>query len=101
MKDTTFHNIVNNEKHSSKLTDAGFAPRSGEKLWSVPVASSEDLDVAVQAAQKAFASWSKVPFETRQDKLRQLQKILVDNKQLLACIIGQETGKSVRYLLPS
>ncbi|KAH6884844.1 aldehyde dehydrogenase-like protein [Thelonectria olida] len=94
MKDTTFHNIVNNEIHPSKTTDAGLAPRSGEKLWAVPIASSEDLDVAVQSAQKAFVTWSKVPFEARQDKLRQLQKILVDNKQLLSDIIGQETGKS-------
>lgn len=94
--DATFYNIVNNETLSSKTTDAGLAPRSGEKLWKVPVATVEDLDAAVHAAQAAFPSWSALPVEARQDKLWQLQKILVDNKQLLCEIIGHETGKSVR-----
>ncbi|MBN9623176.1 MAG: aldehyde dehydrogenase family protein, partial [Actinobacteria bacterium] len=39
-------------------TTAVYGPATGEQIAEVPVASAADVDVAVEAAAKAFASWS-------------------------------------------
>jgi acyl-CoA reductase-like NAD-dependent aldehyde dehydrogenase len=92
----TFHNVINGELRESNQTHRGVNSRTEEALWPVPVARSEDLDEAVQAAQDAFKSWSKTPVSYRQDLIRKLATELLRYKQPLFEVIAQETGKSVR-----
>ena len=58
------YNWINNQRVSPVDTSAGvindIEPRSGKLLAKVPVSGTSDVDTAVQAAKKAFQSWSKV-----------------------------------------
>jgi hypothetical protein len=58
------YNWINNQRVSPVDTSAGvindIEPRSGKLLAKVPVSGTNDVDTAVQAAKKAFQSWSKV-----------------------------------------
>ena len=57
-------NWVNNERVEPVDTSSGaindIEPRSGKVLAQVPISGKKDVDIAVQAAKKAFRSWSKV-----------------------------------------
>ncbi len=41
------------------------SPVDGRELSKVPMSSKKELDAAVAAANKAFASWSKTPIKER------------------------------------
>ncbi|KIW29428.1 uncharacterized protein PV07_05243 [Cladophialophora immunda] len=56
-----FTNIVNDQPRHSERQYRGVDPTNKEALWDVPVASVADVDNAVEAASRAFASWSTLP----------------------------------------
>ncbi|CAI4217181.1 unnamed protein product [Parascedosporium putredinis] len=66
----TFYNIINGEKRSSAKVERGIDPRTEEELWDCPVASVEELDEAVAAAQKAFVTWSRTTVQERREIIR-------------------------------
>ncbi|KAL4734575.1 Aldehyde/histidinol dehydrogenase [Aspergillus similis] len=68
-----FWNIINGETRGSQRRHRGTDPRTGQLLWSCPVASKDDLDGAANAAQTAFRNWANMD---------------------IAYIICTETGKS-------
>jgi betaine-aldehyde dehydrogenase len=49
-----------------------YAPATGEQIAEVPVASPADVDVAVEAAAKAFPAWSLTTPGERQKALLKL-----------------------------
>lgn len=55
-----FINGQHYEGRSSRYAD-GFNPATGEICASVPLASTEDVAVAVAAAKAAFPAWSETP----------------------------------------
>ncbi|EAQ86824.1 aldehyde dehydrogenase [Chaetomium globosum CBS 148.51] len=89
-----FYNIVNDELRSSKETHRVTDPRTEEELWECPVATAEDFEDAVTAAQQAFTKWSQTTVPERQALLIQLADILRANASELASILMKETGKS-------
>ncbi|KAK3297839.1 aldehyde dehydrogenase [Chaetomium fimeti] len=89
-----FHNIVNDELRGSKETHRVVDPRTEEELWECPVATAEDFEDAVAAAQRAFTSWSQTTVPERQALLVKLADVLRDNADDLAGILMKETGKS-------
>ncbi|KAK4141163.1 aldehyde dehydrogenase [Dichotomopilus funicola] len=89
-----FHNIINDELRGSSETHRVTDPRTEEELWECPVASTQDFEHAVAAAQTAFAAWSQTTVAERQACLVQLADVLRENKEELAGILMRETGKS-------
>jgi succinylglutamic semialdehyde dehydrogenase len=68
-------------------------PATDELVWEGKSADAADVDRAVSAARRAFASWSALPFDERVGIAKRFAALLNDNKEELARTIGRETGK--------
>ncbi|KAI9656225.1 MAG: hypothetical protein M1821_004888 [Bathelium mastoideum] len=90
---TTFYNIVDGKQRGAKSHAHGVDPTTGEKSWDVPVATEQDLDDAVKAAQKAFESWSQVPIEQRKEKIRALFDLYAEYQEDFTNLLIKESGK--------
>ena len=84
---TSFDNIVDGKPRSASKFHQGVNPATGEKNWDVPIATEQDVDDAVKAANKAFVSWSQTPIEKRKEVYEQHTDDLVD-------LLNIETGKT-------
>jgi acyl-CoA reductase-like NAD-dependent aldehyde dehydrogenase len=89
-----FYNIINDELRSSPSTHRVTDPRTEEDLWPCPIATPQDFEDAVAAAQQAFPSWSQTTVAERQSCLIKLADVLKTHADTLASILMKETGKS-------
>ncbi|KAK3320650.1 aldehyde dehydrogenase domain-containing protein [Cercophora scortea] len=89
-----FFNVINDELRGSEKTHAVTDPRTEEDLWSCPIATADDFEDAVAAAQKAFTSWSLSTVLERQALLVKLADVLEEHADELTDILAKETGKS-------
>ncbi|HCW16935.1 MAG TPA: methylmalonate-semialdehyde dehydrogenase (CoA acylating), partial [Achromobacter sp.] len=71
----------------------GFNPATGEICASVPLASTEDVAVAVAAAKAAFPAWSETPALKRARILFNFKALLDQHQDELAELITREHGK--------
>jgi malonate-semialdehyde dehydrogenase (acetylating)/methylmalonate-semialdehyde dehydrogenase len=78
---------------SSKRTAKVFNPATGEQSAEVRLASTKDLDTAVQAAKKAFVTWSAKPPLQRARILFKFKELIEKNSEELTKIIVSEHGK--------
>jgi len=70
------------------------SPLDGTLLSTVPLSSSKDLDAAVQAAKKAFHTWSKIPIKERVQVFFKYKYLLEKNLKELAELCSEENGKT-------
>ena len=89
----TFTNIVNGEPRSAKNKYNGINPTTKEKLWDVPVASKEDVEDAVKAANEAHRKWSKKSWEERQEALNRFKDLYASYVDDLTELLLKEVGK--------
>lgn len=68
-------------------------PANEEVVASVATATVEQLEAAVEAAQKAFLGWSNTSFKDRQKKISQLVVLIKANADELAELLVREQGK--------
>jgi len=68
-------------------------PATGELVGSFTKSGPEDVDRAVAAAKKAFATWRLYPAPKRGELLFKVARILEDRKEDLAREMTQEMGK--------
>lgn len=68
-------------------------PANLESVASCPVASNEQLDQAVAAAQAAFPTWQKTGHQERRDTLHRIADEIESRCGELARLIVQEQGK--------
>lgn len=92
----TFHNIVDGKQRDGKAKHHGVNPATGEQLWPVPIGTQQDVDDAVDAAQKAFESWSQVPLEKRKSLIEKFKDHYMTYNDDMIDLMCQETGKPVR-----
>jgi malonate-semialdehyde dehydrogenase (acetylating) / methylmalonate-semialdehyde dehydrogenase len=71
------------------------SPIDGNLLSKVCLSSSSDLDNAVNAAKKAFLSWSKMPIKERVQVFFRYRNLLQKNLQNLAELCSEENGKTL------
>src|SRR3989338_3966995 len=57
--------------------------------------TENDADKAVEAAKKAFETWSEVPAPKRGEMLFEVAKLLKQNKERLAKLVTTEMGKQI------
>ncbi|MCB1055490.1 MAG: aldehyde dehydrogenase family protein, partial [Acidobacteria bacterium] len=74
-------------------------PSTEEIAGSVPEATAEDVDRAVEAASAAFEPWSRTSPAERADALRRLQRGVLRHRQELAELIATEVGAPLRMAL--
>ncbi|KAF7513834.1 hypothetical protein GJ744_006448 [Endocarpon pusillum] len=89
----TFANIVNGEPRSAKNKYNGIDPTTKEKLWDVPVASKEDVEDAVRAANEAYRKWSKKSWEERQEALNRFKDLYASYVDDLTELLLKEVGR--------
>jgi malonate-semialdehyde dehydrogenase (acetylating) / methylmalonate-semialdehyde dehydrogenase len=78
----------------SEKTEAVPNPATGEILAYVPLSNREDLDKAVEVANKAFQTWKDVAVPKRARILFRYQQLLVEHWDELARLVVLENGKN-------
>lgn len=73
-----------------------FCPATGDKLASCAEATSQDVDAAVNAAWKAFATWKKTTVKERATLLNKIADIIDAHTDELALIETLDNGKPIR-----
>src|SRR6476620_1780934 len=72
------------------------SPGNRQVIASIPRGGAEDVNRAVQAARKAFPSWSKVVPRERGRMLQKIADAVEARIEELARIIAEETGNALR-----
>ena len=68
-------------------------PATGEPVGTVPVASREDLDEALEAASRGFRTWKAVSAYERSKIMRKAADLLRERADAIAPIMTLEQGK--------
>jgi aldehyde dehydrogenase (NAD+) len=72
------------------------SPSSEEVLSEVAQAGADDVDAAVKAARRAFASWSALPGAERAKYLFRIARIVQERARELAVLESLDNGKPIR-----
>ena len=68
-------------------------PATEEVIAQLPLATTDDLDRALGAAQKGFDEWRQTSPSERQAIMKRASGLLTDRKQHLAAVLTLENGK--------
>ncbi|KAJ5726985.1 hypothetical protein N7493_006012 [Penicillium malachiteum] len=90
---STYYNIINNKLTSTAITRHAINPATSQPNPEVPISTQEDLDKAIDAAQKAFKTWSKTSFEERRTALHAYADAIEANAEQFAQTLTMEQGK--------
>src|ERR1700693_2661683 len=94
---TKLTNYINGQwtdSHAAEWRDV-VNPATGELLASVPLADAAEVNMAVEAAARAFPEWRRTPPEDRIQPLFKLKMLLEEHIADIARIITQENGKTL------
>ncbi|MCU0432943.1 MAG: aldehyde dehydrogenase [Bacteroidia bacterium] len=72
------------------------SPVTGKAFTQAARSGKEDIELALDAAHKAFASWSKTPATYRSNILLKIAQVMEDNLELLATVETIDNGKPIR-----
>ncbi|MBX9687086.1 MAG: CoA-acylating methylmalonate-semialdehyde dehydrogenase [Candidatus Obscuribacterales bacterium] len=70
-------------------------PSTGELIARVPVCKADEVDLAVQEAQKAFPAWNDTPIVERARVMYRFKGLLEKNYEEIARSVSREHGKTV------
>ena len=70
-------------------------PSTGKVYGRLPRSRSEDVNLAVESANKAFTSWSETPSSERAACLNRLADLVAKNADLLSCAESTDNGKPI------
>ncbi len=70
-----------------------YNPASGEVYGQIPNSTKEDVELAYQAAKKAFPSWSNTTLDERHKILSKIAKGIHDKLDFLASAESKDNGK--------
>ncbi len=70
-------------------------PATGAEIWSGKAAGDSQVVAAVKAAADAFPSWSQIRYEDRLKIAGDFKALIDGQKEELALMIAQETGKAL------
>lgn len=96
LKKKTLSNFINGQwvKSTAEIYEEVPNPATGQIIAEVPISTARDLEEAVNAAKKAFASWKNVAVPQRARVLFKYQQLLIDHWDELARLITIENGKN-------
>ena len=72
-----------------------YNPSTGEIIALTPLGGKEDLDKAVQAAQKAYLDWKEVPVVERARVMFKFKALLEQHYEEIARCVTKEHGKTL------
>jgi succinylglutamic semialdehyde dehydrogenase len=70
-------------------------PATGLTVWEGNSASEKEVDDALKAAREALKDWSRRPYKERLAIAEAFRAKLEENKERIATLISQETGKTL------
>lgn len=85
--------IVDGKTLSTRATFDVVDPATARPFAQAPLASRDDLDLAVAAARRAFPSWAALPIEARADAISRIADALEAERDTLAALLSREQGK--------
>jgi len=96
MKYAPIQNFINGAfvTPATSKTMQVISPIDGTLLSTVPMSTKEDLNVAVEAAAKAFPAWSKTPIKERVQVFFRYKILLEKHLKELAELCSEENGKT-------
>jgi aldehyde dehydrogenase (NAD+) len=87
---------IDGDWRPSTSTDAldVISPATGRRIGAVPAATTDDIDVAVEAARRAFCEtdWASRPVRERAELCRNLASAIADHQPELADLFTEEMG---------
>ncbi len=81
---------------SQKNTFESFNPATGERLTTIAIAEKEDVDRAVDAAWRAFETWSRTSLQERSKYLLEIADRLEAEATRFATLETLDNGKPIR-----
>jgi len=84
------------EDSSGREVIAVECPANKKIICSVPRGNSEDIDKAVNAAESAFSSWSRISASDRGRFLLRIADAIESRVEELARLVAHETGNAIR-----
>lgn len=84
---------------SNKATIDVTNPATGKLIDTVPNVTLDDVDEAVKVAQIEQKKWKEVSLYERAEKLYKFVDLVEENKDRLASLLSEETGKPIKELL--
>lgn len=94
LPDFQFFNVIDGKPRTSKDNHQVIDPRTEEPLWDAPIASTKDLDDAVEAGNRAFKTWKNSTTAERQKAVHDVANVILENVDILTEAQMRETGKS-------
>jgi aldehyde dehydrogenase (NAD+) len=90
--------FINGEFINSKSGEffKSINPATGEVLAEITEATEKDVDTAVKAARKAFASWSKLSGSERGRYLFRIARLIQERSRELAVLETLDNGKPIK-----
>lgn len=73
-----------------------YNPATGLRSGSIPDSGAEDVELAVEAAQRAFPAWAAMPAEQRHDILRAVADGIMARLDELAAAESADSGKTIK-----
>jgi aminomuconate-semialdehyde/2-hydroxymuconate-6-semialdehyde dehydrogenase len=90
-------NYINGSLHqpfSGEWID-NYDPSCGEVYGIIPNSNKEDVEAAIQAAEKVFPQWSNTTLETRSRILLKIADLIEENLDMLAAAESKDNGKPI------
>ena len=73
-----------------------FNPANGELIDTVPSATKEDIERALECAQLGKVEWAQTPMHKRCDILRKYAELIAEHREELTMMLCKEAGKSIK-----
>jgi len=91
----SLRHFINGQPVEGRSGRAGdvYDPAAGRVQKQVPLASAEEVDLAVQAAAAAFPEWAAMPVLRRARCMFRLKSLLEEHRDELAALVTSEHGK--------
>ena len=70
-------------------------PYWGKKIATIPLSGGDDLNIAVEAASKAWPAWRDTPVGTRTQVMFRLKSLMERDYEELAELVALENGKTI------
>src|SRR4051812_30208018 len=87
--------IVNGElRTATGKGELQINPATGEAVANIPYCSAAEVDQAVEAAARAFPSWSKTPILQRARIMFHFHQLMEKHATELIALITEENGKT-------
>ncbi|EGQ21765.1 methylmalonate-semialdehyde dehydrogenase [Sporosarcina newyorkensis 2681] len=91
------HHFIGGEMRKGKSGQFGnvYNPATGQVTELCPYASEEEVNNAVELANRAAEQWKKTAVAKRMDVLMKFRNLLIEATDELAITIGKENGKTI------